>query len=491
MNLIIFGIGRIFSQYHRLIKMDDVQCFFDNGMSYRYMHLYGKPVLPPERITEYEYDYIVLFNQNHAREIYDQLVSLGCNPEKIISWQYYIFFMVFTPTSMLLNCFNRVSELVEKLHLNAILDIDSSLTESCIGVGERKISVRHGLTDYAETKDCINKKLYDAVLENFSDLKIYDAVFMLDYFISHSVTEAAGLIRRLKEKTRYFILAVPYAYPDKLTEWAEYDFSSFGKVKFFPCQTIRIAVIDTKETEGKYADIKIYVVTHKVFCPPVSPMYIPVFAGKDDENEMHIAGDATGDSISELNPLINECTALYWIWKNTDSDYAGLCHYRRYFSNGFTDGSIDSFNLLDDEYIHKTIRNFDFIVTKACVFPLETVKEQLRHTLCPEAFCRGFGMVRSIIAQKYPDYLHDFDGYFNGHYMYPCNMFITSRRNLQEYCRWLFDIIIPAARSIDVSSFDSNSKRVIGFMAERLLTLWILHNGKSVKEVDMLYVSSV
>ena len=100
-------------------------------------------------------------------------------------------------------------------------------------------------------------------------------------------------------------------------------------------------------------------------------------------------------------------------------------------------------------------------------------------------------MVRSIIAQKYPDYLCDFDGYFNGHYMYACNMFITSRRNLQEYCRWLFDIIIPAARSIDVTSFDSYSKRVIGFMAERLLTLWILHNGKTVKEVDMLYVSSV
>lgn len=45
-------------------------------------------------------------------------------------------------------------------------------------------------------------------------------------------------------------------------------------------------------------------------------------------------GDDTGNSISYLNPYINEHTVIYWVYEHLNEindDYIGFCHYRRLF----------------------------------------------------------------------------------------------------------------------------------------------------------------
>lgn len=77
---------------------------------------------------------------------------------------------------------------------------------------------------------------------------------------------------------------------------------------------------------------EIYIATHKPFQFPEKQEYIPIQVGKvNSDIDLKITSDDTGENISELNESFCELTALYWMWKNSDADILGLCHYRRYF----------------------------------------------------------------------------------------------------------------------------------------------------------------
>ena len=75
--------------------------------------------------------------------------------------------------------------------------------------------------------------------------------------------------------------------------------------------------------------------THRKCALPKDPVYLPLQVGKALGENLGYLGDDTGDHISEKNIYYGELTGQYWVAKNdTDSDYLGLCHYRRFFLNG-------------------------------------------------------------------------------------------------------------------------------------------------------------
>lgn len=62
------------------------------------------------------------------------------------------------------------------------------------------------------------------------------------------------------------------------------------------------------------------------------PKYIqPIQAGTalDIEPLEGMLHDNAGDNISERNRDYSELTVTYWVWKHCQSDYLGICHYRR------------------------------------------------------------------------------------------------------------------------------------------------------------------
>ena len=79
-------------------------------------------------------------------------------------------------------------------------------------------------------------------------------------------------------------------------------------------------------------DVKVIVATHKKYSFPNDKMYMPIQVGAKLNEDLGYQKDSIGYNISEKNPYYCELTALYWAWKNLETDYLGLVHYRRYFS---------------------------------------------------------------------------------------------------------------------------------------------------------------
>ena len=79
--------------------------------------------------------------------------------------------------------------------------------------------------------------------------------------------------------------------------------------------------------------IQLYVITHSeelIRQIRNDEVYTPLFVGRNGkENFGFCSDDSCEDNISSKNRDYCELTGLYWMWKGSDADIIGLCHYRR------------------------------------------------------------------------------------------------------------------------------------------------------------------
>ena len=219
-----------------------------------------------------------------------------------------------------------------------------------------------------------------------------------------------------------------------------------------------------------------YVVTHKECNVKLKNPYIFLQVGAALHPLLGYLADNVGDNISQKNENFCELTGLYWIWKNSEADVIGLVHYRRFFYTGRMNALMH--RMMNIAHIKRYMRNYDLIVPKKTRY-----SKTIRAIYSEKHHAEDWQHVRGIICELYAEYLETFDKVAESKELYVCNMFCGRKGLLDAYCKWLFEILFRMERSSDISNYDSYNRRIYGFLAERLFTVWILKNRIRCKEI--------
>ena len=162
-----------------------------------------------------------------------------------------------------------------------------------------------------------------------------------------------------------------------------------------------------------------------------------------------------------------------------EADYLGLVHYRRYFSKGRWKKHI-----LQQSDVEKLLQKADVILPKKRNYFIETTYNQYIHAHHEEDLTK----TRDILVEQYPDYVPSFDAIMQRTSGHRFNMLLMKWDKLDAYCTWLFAILEELEKRLDISSYSAYDARVFGFVAERLLDVWIETNGISYTEVPFWYI---
>ena len=232
--------------------------------------------------------------------------------------------------------------------------------------------------------------------------------------------------------------------------------------------------------------IEIYVATHKRFCNPRIESYIPIEVGAELRSDhTGFICDNTYDNISIKNENYCELTALYWIWKNSTADIVGLCHYRRFFSQSRVNP--DYSLLLTEEMIQDYLNHYEAILPEKWIWTNHSVES---------GYCAGNGrykdlrILSDVIEQMCPNYINVYNKVLSSKKASYCNMIITSKKRLDNYCSWLFPLLFEVEKRIDLSDYYGDEKRVFGYLAEILMNVWIEKNMIKVKYIPIVNTSN-
>lgn len=188
--------------------------------------------------------------------------------------------------------------------------------------------------------------------------------------------------------------------------------------------------------------------------------------------------DSSGENhVSFKNPYYSELSGLYWVWKNDKSDVLGFEQYRRLFFNRSL--KFWKYNLLNATKIKRILKKHEIIVANKSIFKDKTMIQQYNDAgHSRELFIK----VINYINEKDINMMKDYQKILNYNKLFNHNMFIAPREIIENYLEWLYDIFEYVEND---SNYDRTilTYRSLGFIAERLFTIWLLSRNIKAKEI--------
>lgn len=442
--------------------------------------LYEGVVLSPEAALRQNYDFIVVYTELSLQQVYTGILARFEVPfERVMDYRYFhqhcVDGVVYQESDVLV-----LIELLRGLSVKSVLDGQLFLTEgphfTCpAALDDLEL---YGIADAEKSNQLIYQNMYQKIFSSLEKAACwhFDALLLIRQL---PFDEYCRWIRDTMILSRYLIFYV-YTSSPAYEKLQQRDFSSVGDSRWIALKYGNWFVLD-KGSAGQKKTAT-YVVMHKPSAlPQLDSMYIPIQAGRALHTSLGCADDAAGDNISRLNPYLNECTALYWIWKHADADCLGLVHYRRYFAEPDTPRAI-----LKNTSAAALLAKYDILMVKEWIMG-GSVELQLQMDLGMDAFQQVLTAFRQVMQKKQPEYLASMEYVLSGRGFFRCNMFITHRRHLDAYCRWLFsfllDIVEKLRPQLDAGAIPMRS---VGFFAERMLTVWLMRQKLRIKELPIL-----
>ena len=434
-----------------------------------------------------DYDYIVITDHHRIHSAYEELGKIGVPAYRIVTYEHYAAAL----RGRAFHSFEAEQEIVHAmsaLGVRSVLDIDLFFAAGAQFTNNPSFFQGLKLYGYSPSIPLENHlfPIYDNLYEKiFSSedafaFRIFDAVLLTEY---RTPKETETTCKRLMDCSRYIVLRFR-SHSETLEYFKKsHQLQTWGKVQWHTCVNGEFCIVEP----GMRDDIKIYVVMHKACNLPIlSRIYEPIQAGKKQNPDLGFPGDDTGDEISEYNPWINELTALYWIWKNSSSGYAGLVHYRRYFLKNHARTEDPTKNLLDAKTIQSIFQQYDIILPDKHFYPFPYGNAiNILWFLDVDIYERSLPIVRKWLSRKQPEYVNAFDFIMGHQGFYCCNMFVARKKTLDAYAEWIFSFLLDAVKDFEYDGLSTRQKRIMGYWGEILINVWLTRQHLRIKELPV------
>jgi hypothetical protein len=250
-----------------------------------------------------------------------------------------------------------------------------------------------------------------------------------------------------------------------------------------------------------------------------NPIYEPVICGavyaKDTISTKNLLEDDTGENISSRRNSFCEFTVQYWAWKNVESDYYGLCHYRRYLTflskrfkansqKQIMEGILDDFTIkkygfLEEARMRQIIEENDVVVNEAADVHNIPTPRGFQKTVYDHWQAHGgmffdarlLPLLLETIHRLCSQYDEAADEYLHDRWHRGYNCYVMKKELFFQMCQFQFTVLFDLEKQLAQNGYARNFERTLGYMGEIMYGIFIYYLQKQgiykIKEEQLVY----